>query len=332
MSVKIRQDMPEQTLVDGVLGKETSIPRGWAISLVPAAGVRDAPGLLRKVLENEGEALKPRRLAAAALWRTNTAESRQVLLDAVQTVKDPWLLTGIVKFLGRVGDERALEAVQAIQSGGEGILAAQASFAAALIAHRLGLPGNDLPVPRQYEPMPPTDQRRIKFTPPRPEEVELFAQCLRDEPYDIPIDRSSQLQIQCGGGRWMLAFSEAFAAAAGSALRKRKTVVGLLAVKNTEDGRYSVAFLLFSAPRPDDKQVAFLVHRTTGEQAWAGVIEPGATGEAKFALHTAGRLGIVPIEVEGVWRKGKLETTKAISASKVTEKQEALRIEAPPRS
>lgn len=333
MSIQIRQKLSEQTLLEAIRGKEASIPRGWAISQVPYADIPDRAGLLRKILGDEKDDLKSRRLAAAALWRLNTAEAREALLAAATAADDPGLLAGVVKFLGRVGDQRALAAIEKSKGRGQGVLAERAAFAAALIAHRLGLPGNDLPVPRKFEALPPTDQRRIEFAPPSPEEAALFARCLEDEPYDIAVSMDSLLQIRCARNRWILAFTETLVAAdAMAALRKQKSVVALLGSKSSEDGSYSVAFLFFSAPGRGGKQVVLLGHRTTGEQAWAGSIEAGDSGGLRFALHTAGRLGIVPIELEGVWQRGgKIATTKALSATRVTEKQTPVPIEAPAR-
>ena len=332
MSIQIRRDVSEQTLIQAAEGREASIPRGWAISQVASSGVREPAGLLRRILAKEGDDVKSRRMAASALWRLNTPEAREGLLAAAASVKEPRVLAGVVKLLGRVGDERALAAIERIKARGEDLLAEQAAFAAALIAHRLGLPGNDLPVPSEFEPLPPTDQRRMDFRPPPPEEVALFLKCLQDEPFEVAVSRDALQQIHCGDSLWMLALTEQFIAAGSSgAIQKQKHVVALLAAKNNVDGRYSVAFLVFSSPGRG-RQAHLLVHRVTGEQAWAGSIEAGDSGEIRFALRTAGRVGIVPIELEGVWHgRGKIETSKALSSSRVSHKLSPVKVE-PPRS
>jgi hypothetical protein len=331
MSLDIRQeDLPEQVLLDSVLGRDQSVSRARAINLMPSSQAPNRAELLRTVLENDGDDSKHRRLAAIALWRVNTAEAREALLAAAETVDDPSVLTGVVKSLGRVGDQRALAAIQAIRDRSEGTLAAQASFAASLISHRLGLPGNDLPVPRKYEKMPRSNQGSIQLAAPAAEEVERFLEDFKNEPYDVDLSRESLRQVFCTGATWMLALSRDFAAVDHAALRQRKSVAGLLASKNPESGRYSVAFLLFTAPGEGKDQVDVLIHRSTGEQAWAGAITSGGQGKASFAIHTAGRLGIVPIEVEGVLSgHGKLELTRAVSAPRVIEKLQPLPLEIP---
>ncbi|HEX6160607.1 MAG TPA: HEAT repeat domain-containing protein [Thermoanaerobaculia bacterium] len=334
MTIRITHDISEKTLAQAVAGNEPDLPRGRAISQVPFSKIPDRAGVLRKILDNEEDGLTARRLAASALWRLNTPEAREALLAAANETGDPRLQSNVVKLLGRVGDRRALAAIEKIRDRGRAFLPEQAAFAASLISYRLGLPGNDLPVPRQFEPLPPTDHRRIEFVPAPPEEVALFRQSLEEQPYDIPVSNDGMLQIRCERTRWILAFTETFAAADSVApLQKQKSVVALLAGKNSEDGRYAVAFLFFASPARGSKQVHLLGHRTTGEQAWAGTIEPGEQGGVRFSLRTAGRLGIVPIELDGVWRGGgKLETTTALSATHVTEKQRATPIDPPART
>lgn len=330
MSLELKQEnLPEQSLRNSILGTDLSVSRTRAINLMPSSKIPNRAELLRNVLENDGDDPKLRRLAAIALWRVNTADARDALLSAAETVEDPMVLTGVVKSLGRIGDQRALDAIQAIRDRSEGTLAAQASFAASLISHRLGLPGNDLPVPSKYEKMPRSNQGSIQLAAPEAREVEQFLEDFQSQPYDIELSRESLRQVFCTGATWMLAFSRDFAAAELAALRKQKSVAGLLASRNPETGHYSVAFLLLTAPGEGDR-VDVLFHRSTGEQAWAGVLTSGGRDAGSFAIHTAGRLGIVPIELEGVWSgHGKLELTRAISAPRVIDKLKPLPLEAP---
>lgn len=329
MSLEIRHELSGQALLESVLGTNPSLSRARAINLVPSAQIPDREKVLRNVVENEGEDPSLRRLAAIGLWRVNTSEAREALLAAAKTVNDPTTLIGVVKSLGRVGDERALPLLERLRDRDERPLAEQASFAASLLSYRLGLPGNDLPVPSEFEKMPPSNQRSIQFVRPEPEEVERFFSSLGNEPYDIELSRESLRQVLCTGAVWMLALNQAFDMEDPLAiLRKRKSVVGLLASRNPEKGSYSVGFLLLASPAQGRDHADFLIHRSTGDQAWAGVITSGGQGEATFAIHTAGRIGIVPIEMEGIWAgNGKLELTRAVSALRVTEKMQPIPLE-----
>jgi hypothetical protein len=287
--------------------------------------------LLREILENGAEEPKYRRLAAVALWRLNTTEAREVLLAALSTEEDPAVLGGVVKALGRVGDERALAALEALQPRAEGFLAEQVAFAASLLAHRLGLPGNDLPRPERSERVPRSPRGRIELGAPSAEEAESFARTLQADPYGVEIAPGAQFQVRCSAGLWMLALTQPFAAADSlAALRERKTVAGLLASRNDEDGRYSVAYLLFSTPSAKGEGVDLLITRSTGEPAWAGTLESGPDGVLRFAIHTVGRIGIVAIELAGTWSgEGRIRLSRAVSATRVIEKRTPLPMEPP---
>ncbi|MFC2042035.1 hypothetical protein ACFLTV_00865 [Chloroflexota bacterium] len=69
-------------------------------------------------------------------------------------------------------------------------------------------------------------------------------------------------------------------------------------------------------------RINILIYRITGTPAWAGVTTSIDADQANFKLQTVGRIGIVPMEMEGVFlRSGEIRITRAISATRVTEKQ-----------
>lgn len=323
MSLTIQADFSEQVHSRIVLGQDDSFPRGRAISMLADGKRPDALSLLKQVLTNTAEEPRFRRLAAIALWRLNTAEARETLLASLEEAKDPTLLDGLAKVLGRVGDERALKALEAARGRADGYLAEHIDFAASLIAYRLGLPGHDLPVPEATEGVPRSPRGRLELAPPSQEELDLFAKAVDQDPYGVELAKGKVWQIRCPAGLWMLALGERFAAADSvERLRKEKTVAGLIASKNNVDGRYSIAYLLFSAGSAKGGGVDLVIHRTTGEAAWAGTIQEGTDGQMEFSIHTVGRTGIVAIEVAGNWTKeGEIELSRAISSTRVAAKQ-----------
>jgi hypothetical protein len=331
MSHSIQSELPEKLHSDVVLGRDSSFPRARAINLVPTARMSDAVPLLRQVMENDAEEIRYRRLAAISLWRLNTAEAREALLAAAATTREPSVLGAVVKCLGRVGDDRALAALESLARQADGPLVQQVAFASALIAYRLGLPGRDLAIPAPSEGVPRISRGRIELAAPSDDEAKLFADGLRDEPYDIELDKGSLWQVRCPAGLWMLALSAPFVAARRrGTLGERKAVIGLVASKNSADGRYSVAYLVFSAPREKGGELDLLIHRATGEVAWAGAFKDGGEGPIEFAVHAAGRIGIAAIEMAGTWSSaGGIELTRAISAALVTEKQNPVPVAAP---
>lgn len=315
-----------------VLGEDASIPRGIAINMLPSLKLHDSARLLKKLLGDDGEKPKFRYLAAINLWRINTPLAHEHLLEAANTVKDPEILTAVVKCLGRVGDERALQTVMSIQSQAKGILATQASFAASLISYRLGIPGNDLQIKHDYVEMPSASQVRPNFIAPSQKEIDLFISCETAEPYGIEFSKKSLLQYSCPGGVSMLGLNrQIIKDDALKVLMQRKTFMGVLASKNSEDGHYSVSHLILTSPDAHVDKANILIHRVTGKLAWAGTITFITKNKAEFMIRTAGRLGVVPMELDGALdAQGNISIAKAISTGKVLKKRHPRRLDITP--
>ena len=98
------------------------------------------------VLANEADAPEARHLAALHLGMIDTRAALDALI-AQTAIRDEYVLTGVLKALGRIGDVSALSAIERVLKTATGTAAAQAALAAAFIAHRLNLPGHALPVP-----------------------------------------------------------------------------------------------------------------------------------------------------------------------------------------
>jgi len=326
MTVILDYKITQKQLTDIVQGRDKSFPRNIAINMLPTTKIRGSVGMLNKLLIDESEDLPARRLAAVNLWKSNTPTAHRYLLKAAQTITNGEILGALVKALGRVGDKKALDTVIAIVKRSRGLLRAQASFAASLISYRHGLEGHDLPVPTTYLPMPTANQMRLNFVAPPKAEVDVFASSLDKEPCGISFSGDLMHQFNCPGGGWILALNQQLSAGnALSALTSRKAMLGVLAAKNSEDGRYSTTHFIISSPGTLRGKVNILVYRITGTPAWAGGTTSVDANQAKFKLQTVGSLGVVPMEMEGVLSvSGKLTVTKAVSATRVTEKKHPL--------
>lgn len=132
MSITITPKLTAEVHRAIVLGQDHSVSRAAAINLLPQSPLRDSADLLRQVMLSKSEPAPLRQLAALNLWRLNSQNANKYLLEAANSLKQPEILTSVIKVLGRVGDERALRAIEAIQAQATGVLADQASFAASL--------------------------------------------------------------------------------------------------------------------------------------------------------------------------------------------------------
>ncbi len=357
---------PDQlSLVRNVIaGRDTSFPRTQAISLLRASNVPDKYRDFQLLLENEQESPNVRYLAARSLGRINTPEALEILIKNSQ-IRDEYVLAGVMLALGRIGDRNALEAISRVKESATGLAASQAEFAAALISHRLGLEGNDLPIPNssEYLDLPSSAASSFQVTQVgetgvhlilaairrhlrslieailgrlpsklaelwclRETEAEVCLRSLATQPFGIQYAEDSLYQIQCGQNNWMLVFNQEFANQdAVQKLRTQKAFPGIIATKNEETGSYSTAFLLLTSPADQPNRLNILIHRATGELVFGGTAQVEES-KAEFLIRSIPRPGAFPVDIEGTFEGGKVELKTALSGTVVLQRRHPTKV------
>jgi hypothetical protein len=320
--VKIKFDMSQKKHIDVVLGKDTTFPRTIAINMLPESRITNAPEILNGLLIDKKELTKVRHLAAINLWRVNTKQSRDYLISAAETEKEPDVLTAIVKSLGRIGDEQALSTILKIKKGSTGNLADQANFAASLLSYRLGLENNEIAIPAIIQEMP-KDKKEMAITSPDNSEREQVIEDLKKEPFGIVFREDQIVKIDHPAGSEVIVFNKGFPAAnVIETLKKRKTLLGIIATKKSTDGTYHSTYLILTSPNREKTNFNILITRINGESAWAGTAISESNKQAVFSLKTVGKTGITPMEAQGtIYSNGKIEISAAITALNVIEKK-----------
>jgi hypothetical protein len=323
MSVELKYKLNDKLHAEIVLGKDKSFSRSTAIAMLLSSKLPNTSDLLLKILIDKNEAPKYQRLAAATLWRMNEPTALDHLMKAAKELKGDEVLTTIVKCLGRIGDQQAFNTISGIDKNAKGVLKEQSSFALSLISYRLGLQSNDLVFPNTFVKMPVRGSQQIRALPPLKVEVDMFTSCMATEAYGIEFSKGSTLQLNCQGGQWMIAFNKDIVGSnINRLIRQRKTLLGLVAAKNSEDGRYSVAYLILTGPDSATGMVNIFINRITGAAAWAGTLSPMTSNQFGFKIQTVNRVGIVPIELDGVIdSNGKIDISRAVSGIRVIEKR-----------
>ena len=148
-------------------GRDTSFSRIQALELLEAANFPNKIRDLQVLLESGQESSEIRHFAARGLYKANTPEAVNILIRNSQ-VRDERVLTSVMKGLGRIGSENALETIAGVRARATGTAAFQAEFAAALISFRFGLAGNDLRVPDNNEYLQLTTELNRSFHVARP--------------------------------------------------------------------------------------------------------------------------------------------------------------------
>ena len=330
MAVQIRFPRPVSSdeLRDIVLDKYTALPRMQALRLLQAADYADKQTILATLLLDEADSPRIRYQAAMSLYRINTPEARDILLNSSRQIKDTQALVAVVKALGRIGDEQALPVVSQIAVDKMGRVTLEARFAASLIAHRFGLEGYDLPIPspRDFITLSAADTHSFRVIQASHDEIQLGLSSLADESFGINYLEDLVYQVECEARNDLLIFlnEELAKPHALNRLSERKALPAIIASKSEETGCYSTAFLLLTSPAEQSGQVHVLVHRPDGQQAFAGTAQISG-GRADFVLRSVERPGVFGIEVEGTFEAGQLTFQTALSAFRVHNQRQPTR-------
>jgi len=318
--MELKYKIEERKHANIVLGMDTSVPRSVAIKMLTSAHLPDTVGLLAKVIENPQDKPKYKRLAVNVLWRMNDQEAKNYLLKTAEIVDDPDVLTAIVKYLGRVGDQGALKSIAKIEKRSEGVLKEQSLFAEALISYRFGLDGHEIIHPKEYIHPMSAVLLPMKIVKPQKKEIDLFTAHMKNEPYGIDFAIDKLLQLHCPAGQLMFALNKDFADKDPlKKLQERKNFMGVIATKEEENERYVASYLVLTTPQQAGK-VSIMITRSTGETVWAGDVTKITSQNVEFIIKTAGKTGVSIMEAEGTLdAKGKLDFKKAVTTTNVIE-------------
>ncbi len=289
------------------LGMDPSVPRGPAMTRL--TGQPSASGDLQSILEDENELPRFRVLAATLLWRLGSPSAQDILLRSAGT-RDEQVLSAVSTALGRIGDERALEALRNAAGQATGTAVKQARFAAMLIEHRLGLVEGELPSNEQA-PLEPrgSSGRPFEVLRPAPDEAAVALRSLIQEPFGIEY-ASRGHQILCGRNVWMLLFNSQLTSDPRH-LTARKALAGVLASRNQENRMYSVRFLILTFPNSGER-VGMVGFTTLGDPAFAG---DAAVRQSKveFAVNALSRPGAFPFRLEATWQVDRMDVRTAMT-------------------
>jgi hypothetical protein len=306
--------IPADRLPGVVLGRDPGFARPEAFAVLAASDLPNREELLAVVLDEAGERADIRTAAAVALGRVATAESEHVLL-ANLSESTPRVLAEITRSLGRIGTQRSLARVDELVRSADPRVTEAARFGAALIAHRLGLPGHELPMPAESELLtPPTTaaSRPIDFRPEPPEKRALILADLRRYPFQgIEYDEDSITGISCAGAELALALNREISATSDR-LFQRKALAGVVALRSPETGDYSASLVVLTAPA--DGAVNAQLTTNSGQLTLAGQARRTGTS-AEFALRSVARPGALAMLISGALDGRHVAVTQALSGT-----------------
>lgn len=308
-----------------VAGHDRSLPRDVAMTLLVASDLPTRHRDLKAVLSDEQESPAMRYLAAINLGRVGTPEAVEALIRSSNT-RDEAALEGIITALGYIGGISALEVISEFKRHGAKFVAARAEFAAALISHRLGLDGNDLPVYDRESYLAILGAARpFRITAAGAAAAELCLRSLADQPFGVEFAERPMYQIRCERNALMIVFNRVLIGGeAIQMLRERKTLWGVIARRSEQTGLYSAGHLILSSPAKEGDEINVLIHRLKGESAYAGTARVEGD-RAWFTIGTISQPGAVAVMIEGSYRQGRLDITTSQSATYSLKKREPIR-------
>jgi len=318
--------IPIERLPEVVVGKDARFSRAQAMAQLAASELPDRERLLALVLEEAREPRRYRAAAAIALGRIATPASEEILLrNLPKTAEDSF--PEVLLSLGRIGSPNALAAIDALNLSPQHPAWTTAAYAAALIAHRLGLPGHELPIPAEVNLLKPpaTQARPIEFTPVEPAIALGVLDAMKRYPYGIAFDATKLTRIRCGGETNIVCPNRDFLGPAAARLAERKAVLALGAMQSPETGDYSVSYVFLARPVSSAGAIAIMAHRCSGTLALAGNAAV-AGAQVKFELQSVRRPGALAISVNGAMQDGKLQITEAAVSTTREKRREPSRL------
>jgi hypothetical protein len=314
-----------EKLRNSILGRDNNLSPSKAMAAILKSNFPNKPRELERVLLDEEAPSNNRYMAAIYLSKISEPASLDILKSA-GNIQNEKVLSGVATALGRVGDSSALELLNRFQERFHGLAASRSRFAAALISHRLGLRGNELPLPdeQDYLTVDNRSVQQLQILEANETDAELCLRSIADENIGIEFSKSSVYQGRLSNCTWMILFNRDFSQEeAVKQLIRRKALLGVVVTQigsEEEQKVYSIAYLLLTSPNENADAFNILLHRPKGELAFAGMAKL-EDDSAQFSIRTVSRPGAIPIQIKGKFKGEKLEISEAISGSSALEKR-----------
>lgn len=257
----------------------------------------EVAAILSGVLADENESANTRAVAAIELRHLPAAEAQKGLIPQLG-LANLQIRHQVIKTLGIIGDERALESLDAIPEPRLATLRRQLVFSRALIAHRLGLPRNDLPFHPGEKRVAPPGARLIPLTlrPVPSGELARERSLLLGTTYSIDVGQRA-FALRAGAAEWTVFVNNQLAGTAVlSGIIQRKWITALLARREPLTGDSMVQYVVLTNPRDGDVEIQVL--RSDGEVFYSGRASSGRD-LLQFDVQDIDRKGTAPTNVRG---------------------------------
>jgi hypothetical protein len=290
------QQLSAGELIAALESPSEALPAGEALKELARRRTARASAVLAGVV---GDARRPadlRATAAVQLGKDARPANQEALIAALPAA-DPQLTRRVAEALGRIGDERALEALKPLRPR-DPTARRSVAFAKTLISYRLGLKEYRLTPPDPGELLPVQRARAVPLVA-RQEGAELLKRIAPTLRRELPAIRTltrGALAFDCGDARFLVVLNRDVERPLPE-LTTRNTLAGVVLKRSPGLDRYSIYEYLLV--HPDGREGLHLfAARTTGIVGHYGSARLGAS-EAQFTLRAVRTPYAPPLMIEG---------------------------------
>ena len=309
-------------LRDVLAGRTQDMTREAALSRlrskVPLS--EDDVAAVRTTMATADESARVRYQAALDLGRVGTSAAREALESSLD-VDDGFVLRGIVRSLGHVGDRAALQAIRQVRHRVD--VRSQADWAVSLLAYRLREPGDELGFPERKDLLG-VERGRAAEIQIQAVDAQESRQAITDVAKSNPhlrLSAAGGVGFRCGARQLLYLWNaEVASREAIRGLRTRKGLLGVVVELFSGEGeQWAIDFYFFAQPGTQEGIVELLGVTTTGTVVLAGLGEFEGD-RVHFRLQTVEHPGAVPFDFEGVIDDGHVRFERALAGRRRVEK------------
>jgi len=315
-------------LREAVAGRNPGLPRAAALHALIRSEFPNKHRDLQHVLEDDAEPTSMRRLAARMLGRIESPAAREVLMRNA-TVREPDILAAILHGLGRIGDANALSTVVEARACLQGSLRRQADFAAAMIAHRVGLADDYLGDDLAAEGVPgvrPDCSIPLGFAPASQADVQTALIHLSREPFGVEYAETPAFHVRCQDENSVILLNrDLFATDAMDHLGRRQMIGGVVVTRIAAIYDYFPTLILLMTPR-SKSHIDLRLYSPKGTLRYVGSGDLKSSG-MRFQIRSVPLPGSVPVEVSGIYAPPAIRIESAQAEVRPREKRHPARLE-----
>lgn len=291
-----------RTVIDVALGNTPEAETRDRLNAIAAIVRRNpevAPEPLGRILGRRSEDPDLRVAAASLLRQTEPDQAERILLRNLR-VDEPEVRYRVIKSLGHVGGPRALRRLDQLPPPPSEAEAKQLAFAKALIAYRQGVDRDDISFVEGVRRRPGKTDQLLELRLKRMLSARRIGEVVRAlgrDTFGIEPATDLAFEVDVGRAHWTLLLNrDAVEDGVLEPIRRRRWLLGLLALRAPATKTHSVQYVVLTKPVEDATEI--LVVRSAGDVVYSGRAELSPEGLG-FQVSDVKRRGTAPTRVEG---------------------------------